>query len=188
MTREHGAGTFVTFRPRLRNNLDVNFGVTQLIRAHGLEPGVASLSMVTGSANDECVERLALRREDEVVVLERVRTADGAPVVFSRDILPRTLLQGPVELLERLEEGSLYELLERELGIVVEHGVATIRPIVASRQIAKLLDQPKNALLVFLSQVDYDLGGRPVLLSHEYHVADAFELTVVRRGPGRAAA
>jgi GntR family transcriptional regulator len=188
VTREHGAGTFVTFRPRLRNNLDVNFGVTQLIRAHGLEPGTASRSVTTEKADDECVAKLALLPSDDVVVVERVRTANGAPVVFSREVLPLRLFTSYAEARTRLGEGSLYELLERELGIVVEHGVAKIRPIKASGRVASLLEQPENALLLSVSQVDFDREGRPVLLSHDDYVADAFELTVVRRGPGRRAA
>ncbi len=36
VTRRRGAGTFATHRPRLRNNLDVNFGVTEAIRASGM--------------------------------------------------------------------------------------------------------------------------------------------------------
>src|ERR687896_843249 len=77
VTREHGAGTFVTFRPRLRNNLDVNFGVTQLIQAQGLEPGTTSLRVSTAAPDEDGVEKLALAPDDEVVVVERVRTADG---------------------------------------------------------------------------------------------------------------
>jgi GntR family transcriptional regulator len=188
VTREHGAGTFVTFRPRLRNNLDVNFGVTRLISAHGFEPGVASLTVTRTVPDDECVEKLALSRGDEIVVLERVRTADGTPVVYSREILPAPLLAGRAELLQRLGSGSLYEFFERELEIVVEHGVATLRPTQASGRIAELLDQQEGALLLLICQVDFDLEGRPVLLSYDRHVADAFELTVVRRGPGRRAA
>ncbi|MGH3030019.1 MAG: GntR family transcriptional regulator [Gaiellaceae bacterium] len=187
VTREHGAGTFVTFRPRLRNNLDVNFGVTRLILAHGLEPGVASLSVSTELPDDECSQDLAIGPDEEVAVLERTRTADGEPVAFTRDFLPVATL-GSVDLLERLGNESLYELLERELGIVIEHGVARFRPLVASARIAELLDQPEGALLLFLHQVDYDVEGRPVLVSHEYHVADVFEVAVVRRGPGKAAA
>jgi DNA-binding GntR family transcriptional regulator len=38
--------------------------------------------------------------------------------------------------------------------------------------------------LLYLRQVDYDRDGAPILLSHEHHVADAFEFSVVRRGPG----
>jgi GntR family transcriptional regulator len=187
VTREHGAGTFVTFRPRLRNNLDVNFGVTQLIRAHGLEPGVASFSVSTELPDDECAANLALGRDEEIAVLERVRTADGEPVAFTRDFLPVAILGSP-DLLERLGSESLYDLLERERGIVIGHGVAKFRPLVASERVAELLDQPEGALLLFLHQVDYDVEGRPVLIAHEYHVADAFEVAVVRRGPGRMAA
>jgi hypothetical protein len=33
--------------------------------------------------------------------------------------------------------------------------------------------------------VDYNEDGRAVLSSHEYHLADAFDFTVLRRGPGR---
>jgi GntR family transcriptional regulator len=188
VTREHGAGTFVTFRPRLLNNLDVNFGVTHLIEAQGHAPGTGSLSVATEAADEESARELRLDPGAEVYVLERVRTADGAPVAFTRDLIPVEHLQGRVELLESLGDGSLYELLEREFKLVVEHGVAKIRPLRASPRIAGLLGLPSGALLLFLSQIDYGLEGRPVLLSDEYHVADAFELTVVRRGPGRIAA
>jgi DNA-binding GntR family transcriptional regulator len=187
VTREHGAGTFVTFRPRLRNNLDVNFGVTQLIQAQGLEPGTASLRVSTAAPDEDGVEKLALAPDDEVVVVERVRTADGTPVVFSLEILPLGLVGGGANVTERLGEGSLYEFLEREVGIVVGHGVATIRPAQASARIARLLDQPVGAPLLLLCQVDYDLDGRPVMLSYDHQVADVFELTVMRRGPGRIA-
>jgi DNA-binding GntR family transcriptional regulator len=39
-------------------------------------------------------------------------------------------------------------------------------------------------LLLHVRQVDYEEFGRPILYSHEYHLADAFEFTVVRRGTG----
>src|ERR671925_2012833 len=148
VTRAHGAGTFVTFRPRLRNNLDVNFGVTQLIRAHGLEPGAVVLSLAAEVVHREWAAELALEPDEEVAVVERVRTADGTPVVFSRDVLPLKLLGGRLEVLDRLGGGSLYALLERELRIVVEHGVARIRPALASPRIAKLLPQKEGALLL----------------------------------------
>ena len=39
------------------------------------------------------------------------------------------------------------------------------------------------ALLLTLFQVDETANGRPVLVSREHHLADAFEMTVYRRGP-----
>ena len=53
-----------------------------------------------------------------------------------------------------------------------------------SRSVAGHLGIPRGALLLYLWQVDYTDEGVAVLSSHEYHLADAFEFTVLRRGPG----
>ena len=81
-------------------------------------------------------------------------------------------------------DGSLYDLLERR-GDAVEHGVVTVAPMRADRLLARRLHNRVGAMLLVLSQVDYGREGEPLLLSLEHHLADAFEFTVVRRGPGR---
>jgi DNA-binding GntR family transcriptional regulator len=184
LTRVQGAGTFVTHRPRLRNNLDVNFGVSDLIRSMGLRPGTEGARVYQARPTTEEAQRLALSDDASVRCLERVRTADDRPVVFSVDVVPSALLDARPELLEQVRQGSVYVLLERELGIAIHHGVATIRPANADGTLAARLRVPLGTLLLYILQVDYDMDGRPVLLSHEHHLADAFEITVVRRGPG----
>ena len=185
LTRTRGAGTFVTHRPRLRNNLDVNFGVTDAIRAAGMEPGSEANQAVERPASPEEARRLALQLGAPIVVVERVRTADRRPVVYSQDLMPKAVVGDRSDLLERLLGRSIYEYLERDRGIVVHHGVASFRPVKADRSVAGRLRVIKGALLLYIRQVDYDDQGQPVLLSDEYHLADAFEFTVVRRGPGR---
>ena len=180
--RARGRGTFVTYRPRLQNNLDVNFGVTEAIRQAGLVPGTEGLSVDEASASTEEARRLAVLPGDPLMVVERVRTANGRPVVYSRDILPRSLVGDHDDVFERLAGGSIYALLERDLGVVVQHGVASFEPLKADRRVATKLRVIRGALILYLRQVDYDEGGRPVLYSHEYHLAGAFDFTVVRRG------
>jgi len=183
VTRRRGAGTFATHRPRLRNNLDVNFGVTEAIRAAGMEAGTVQSELQSVRAEAEEAEALDLELGDPVLVLERVRSADGRPVVFSRDVVPAMLL--PADALGRLRDGSLYDLIEQTAGTSVEHGVVTLEPMKADRSLAQMLDVEAGELLLYLRQVDYDRAGYPMLLSHEYHLASAFEFNVVRRGPGR---
>jgi len=89
------------------------------------------------------------------------------------------------DALDRLGNGSIYDLLETAARIAIQHGVVTIEPIVADRSMAHMLKIPTGSLLLYLRQIDYDRSGDPVLLSHEYHLGDAFEFSVVRRGPGR---
>lgn len=183
VTRTRGAGTYATSRPRLRNNLDVNFGVTEAIRAAGMRAGTAVCEVSSARASAEDAEALDIAPGDATLVLERVRTADGRRVVFSRDVLSAAIV--PAETLTRLHDSSVYDLLEEVAGAAVQHGIVTLEPMRADRGLAELLDLPAGELMLYMRQVDYDRGGEPVLLSHEYHVASAFEFSVVRRGPGR---
>jgi GntR family transcriptional regulator len=106
-------------------------------------------------------------------------------VVFTRDVMPVRLLGDRPDVLRSLATGSVYETMERDLGVVIHHGVASFAPVRASKLVASKLRVARGALLLYLRQVDYDQEGRPVLSSHEHHLADAFEFTLVRRGPGR---
>ncbi|HUH06789.1 MAG TPA: GntR family transcriptional regulator [Egibacteraceae bacterium] len=188
ITRTRGVGTVVTSRTRLTNNLDVNFSVTEAIWAAGHEPGTEAVRIVTRAADEHERQLLRLPEGASVAVIERTRTADGRPVVFSRDALSSDLLLGRPDQLRGLAAESTYELLERRYGLTVHHGIATFRPMKADREVARHLRVTRGALLLYVRQVDYDENGLPLLLSHEYHLAEAFEFTVVRRGPGRRAA
>ena len=185
LRRRQGSGTFVAERPRMANSLDMNFGVTDAIRAAGMRAGIANgRHWVEPAAAGEAA-LLALEPGQDVLVLERVRTAEGNPVVLSRDVLPAGLLGDRPEVVRQLLQRSVYEVLERELGVVIHHGVARFRPVRADSSVADRLGVPRGELLLYLWQVDYATDGAPVLFSHEFHLADAFDFSVVRRGPGR---
>jgi len=183
--RMQGSGTFVTQRMRVSNSLDVNFGVTDAIRAAGMRAGINGGRHWTEPATASEAERLNIDPAEDVLVVERIRTADDKPVVLSRDVLPRKLVDGRPEVIEHMLAESIYVVLERDLGIVIQQGVANFRPVHADRSLATRLAVPQAALLLYLWQVDYAENGEPILSSHEYHLADAFNFSVVRRGPGR---
>jgi GntR family transcriptional regulator len=185
LRRRQGSGTFVAERPRMANSLDVNFGVTEAIRAAGMTAGIAhGRSWVEPAAAGEAA-LLELEPGQDVLVIERVRTAEGRPVVLSRDLFPSRLLDGHPGAVEQMLERSIYDVLERELGVVIHHGVARFRPVRADHAVAERLGVARGELLLYLWQVDYAQDGTPVISSHEFHLADAFDFTVVRRGPGR---
>jgi GntR family transcriptional regulator len=169
----------------MANNLDANFGVTDAIRASGMEPGTEQGVLRVEAASAEEAQRLDLEPGEDVVVVDRVRTADGRPVVLSRDILAMRMTGDDPSLLVKLETSSVYEVLERDLGLVIHHGLATFRPTRADGHVASRLRVARGTLLLYLRQVDFDESGAPLVSSHEHHLADAFEFSVFRRGPGR---
>jgi GntR family transcriptional regulator len=183
--RMWGSGTFVADGRRVANSLDVNFGVTDAIRAAGMEPGIAEARHWLEPASVSEASRLGLQPGSDVLVVERVRTADGRPVVLSRDILPGRLTAERPEAADEMLQRSIYDVFERDLGIAIHHGIATFRPVRADITVARRLKIPRGELLLALWQIDYAESGDAVLSSYEYHLADAFDFTVLRRGPER---
>src|SRR2546430_17285924 len=86
-----GAGTFVADGRRVTNSLDANFGVTDAIRAAGMQAGIEQAGHSMEPAAVAEAARLELQPGSAGLVVERVRTAHGKPVVPSRDILPGRL-------------------------------------------------------------------------------------------------
>jgi len=170
----------------MANSLDVNFGVTEAICSAGMKAGIAHGRHWTEPASAGEAARLGLEPGQDVVVVERVRTAEGKPVVLSRDLFPSRLVGDRARaVVEEMLQRSIYEVLERDLGIVIHHGVARFRPVRADHAVAGRLSVPRGELLLYIWQVDYADDGAAVLSSHEFHLADAFDFSVVRRGPGR---
>jgi GntR family transcriptional regulator len=183
VVRRPGVGTVKTHRPLLTNDLGLNTGVTQLIEEHGLQAGTREAAVELRDATAEEADRLDLGGGGRVWVLDRLRTADGVPVVDSRDLIPEAVLGTDKLSAEGLTGGSVYGYLS-DKGHEVHHGVASIHPVTAGAALARRLRVKRGALLLRLVQVDYDVEGDPVLLSIEHHLPDAFEFSVSRRGAG----
>lgn len=179
--RRQGSGTYVTRRPQLLNSLDTNFSYTEYIEGSGLTAGTKLLSAKASAADAETAEALGLAAGTSVVEVRRIRTADRRPAIYSVDALPADLVD-PTADREALR-GSLYRLLTAA-GHPVAHAEAVVIPIVADREISGLLDVVPGTPVQHLRQTDYDLDGRPVLRSREWHAPSVIELRVFRRGPG----
>jgi GntR family transcriptional regulator len=180
VSRRHGSGTYVTHRPTLANDLGRNFGVSSHIAATGLQPGTVEETSGTEPAPAAVAQALGVEPGEPVTCLRRVRTASGRRVVDVTDwCRPEHL---PLAELP-LEGGSIYAALAAR-GLAVHHGVAHLKPRNADDELARRLGVSTGTLLLTFEQVDTTLEGVPVLASREHHLADAFDFTVLRRGPG----
>lgn len=181
LSRRHGLGTYVTEKPKLKNNLDVNFGVTQLIRSMNMTPGNRDVRIAEQGASERVARALSLETGHPVIRLERIRTADGDPIVYSVEFLPKALLDDRNTSIRDLS-GSLYEFLS-DLGYPVHHGIAAIDSVVADQEMAHRLAVSPGVPLLHLAQVDYSEDGHPYLFSLEWYRSEALHVTVYRRGP-----
>lgn len=179
--RRQGAGTFVTSGPALRNSLDTNFSYTEYLESTGIRASKKVLDAHLVPADDEVAEELELEPGAEVVVIRRVRIAGRRPAIYSVDSLPADIVD--VKRDAKSFGGSIYKLLASR-GHVVDHARTVITPVLATAEIAGILEVGVGEPLQHLRQVDVDDGGRPVMRSLEWHVPSVIELRVYRRGPG----
>jgi GntR family transcriptional regulator len=177
LDRRHGSGTYVTYAPRTRHPLETTVSYTAMIRESGHKPSETVVSKGVRSPAEFERKRLELSKEEQVVEVERVRLAGRRPVIYSRDCIPMALLG---DRTDDALDSSLYVILEGA-GHAVARASAQLIPTLATAKLAKLLAVKRGAPLLHIDQVDYDERGRAVMLSHEWHVADAFELIVNRR-------
>ena len=181
VTRRHGVGTFVRNHPILKN-LNFNFGITEMIESAGLKAGTSHLAVLKETADEEKSQQLRVPLGTPLTTVERVRTADGRPVVFSIDTLTDTLIERAQFDPERLRTESIYKLLQNSLGQAVEYGIARLLPVTAPEHVAEKLQLPRNAITLYIVQTDYSATDEPLVYSCEYHLPDAFDFLVWRRG------
>jgi GntR family transcriptional regulator len=180
--KRRGLGTFVMERAIVKD-LSRNFGITEMISQAGYTAGMRDVHIKLDKASKMLVEKMGIPENSTMVVIERVRTANQIPVVWTRDIMPQEYLGGWMPTLSVLNQSSLYECLERYANIRIISGMASFNAVQAGREIAKKLEIQGNALLLLIDQLDSDQNQRSVLYSIEYHLTDKFNFIIHRKGP-----
>lgn len=177
ITRRHGVGTFVNPKPLFTSGIEQLYSVTDMIKQVGMEPGTIFLSSKSQVPTEEDVRRFSCDYEEEITVIERVRTANGNPVVYCIDKIPNKLF--PKE--NAYHDGSFFNILEQKNGKRITHAVTQIEPIGYHEKISPILEcDPETALLV-LKQLHFNENDEPVLFSVNYFKADKFSFHVVRK-------
>lgn len=175
--RRHGVGTFVNAKPLFMSGIEQLSSVTDMIMQAGLKPGTIFLSSSTQSPTEEDIRRFSCSPGEDIVVMERVRTANGEPVVYCIDKIPEKILP---ETFSHGEE-SIFQILEEDASRRITYAVAQIEPIGYHDKISPILEcEPETALLV-LKQMHYDDKDEPILYSVNFFKADKFSFQVLRK-------
>jgi GntR family transcriptional regulator len=180
--KRRGLGTFVMERAIVKD-MSQNFGITEMISQAGLTPGTRDFDIYLEPSSKTIAAKLDISNDSTMIVIDRIRTANDKPVVWTRDIMPQEYLGGWIPTIKELNQRSLYDCLEEYTNIRIVSGIASFNPIQANREVAEKLNIQRNDLLLLIDQVDFDKTQRPVLYSAEYHLTDKFNFIIHRKGP-----
>lgn len=177
VTRRHGVGTFVNAKPVFQAGIEELKSVTQMIRQSGKKPGTQYVSTEVLDATEK--EKRDFNQPDleHVTAIERIRTADGVPVVFCIDKAPASYVS-----LEKLrEEASIFSTIEAISEKQITYAIADIEPITYHDRIYSILQCAPDQPLLLLKQMHYTSNDEAVLYSANYFRADVFSFHVVRK-------
>jgi GntR family transcriptional regulator len=146
LRRERGRGTTVVSPSASRvyeRTLSRFYAFAWEVEARGGQQQSFVLERRIMPAEGQLRERLALEAGTEIERIVRLRTADGDPLVLETAYLPRALTSGIAAAV--LERESIYDELERLHNLRIVRARESIRPIVLSRSVAKLLHAAAGA-------------------------------------------
>jgi len=192
--RRPGIGTIVRKEHLLvRNPLETNFSVTELIKSTNSTPGIQEVKIKIIKSDSIISDKLEVEIGSPMVFKEAVRTANGRPVVYTINIFPTSILMKKErtyrELDQYLEElckaeeywESLYEALEKEYGCSVDYGIAKIIPTVATPELSKKLNVNIGSPMLLIEQVNYDVNDRALMYNQHYWIEGVVEFTIFRK-------
>jgi DNA-binding GntR family transcriptional regulator len=178
--RRKGKGTFVA-EPKIRESLAQRLtGFHQDMAEQGLTTSDEVLCLDIVPANSKVAGFLNMDAGVEVIKMRRLRHVEGMPIALVTTYLPKHLCEKVIE--GDFRDQSLYTFLERECGLVIDHGRRMIEAVVANEEEANLMQVKKGAPMVLLDSVSYLEDGTPVEYYHAVHRGDRtrFEIELVR--------
>jgi GntR family transcriptional regulator len=185
--REPGRGSYVAEPPAHRRaNRLMTF--SREMRRLGRQPSSRILARKMRMSTAQEALRLGLETGEPIIVLRRLRLADGRPMAIEEAHLDGRCAAAVMEA--DLEAGSLHEALGRA-GYVLRRGTGTITAEAAGPEDAQLLEVAERSPLLVERRVILDARGRRVEATESRYPADRYGLDVrfdVDDGaPGRAA-
>ena len=180
INRRKGKGTFVSEKKINESLVQKLMGFYQDMVDRGLKPVTKVLKHIVQPATPKIGEYLGVAPETPVFCIERLRYVEGEPILLVTTYIPYSLCPQLAEY--DLSNQSLYQVLEREFGLVISHGRRTIEAVPANKHEAQLLEVKEADPLLLLNSVTYLKNGTPLEYYHAVHRGDRsrFEVELVR--------
>lgn len=172
--RKRGHGTFRQHR-RIQRSLGSPLSFTENMRRRGLTASSTMLTFERAYPTAEDAAALDIPPRTPVVILERLRFADGVPMAIERAVIsPRV----DVVLDGSIGSQSLHNAFE-ESGHVPTRALATVSARRATKRERELLELPTSGVVMVERRVISDQEGLPLEHTETLYAADRYEFDAV---------
>lgn len=173
LRKEKGMGTFVLSRKpvALKHKLERISSFRDDLNESGLKENTVLLKKGIGDAPDHVAKALILGTNSKVVVIRRLRTGDGVPLLYEESYLPRDMFG---RILNMDLTGSMYKILSEQFDTLLARCEQTIKAVNLNPQIAKLFNLPKSSAGLYMESVTYNDNNIPIEVLCSYYRGDKY--------------
>ncbi|QOV18813.1 GntR family transcriptional regulator [Blautia liquoris] len=158
LAKKQGKGTFV-LEKKMVEDLSSPNSFTKLCQRNKKEPGGKTLLFVMEKPKEHDKRTLGLNKDEKIIHLKRIRTADNIPVMLENIYFPGHLNR---IMTEDLNDTSLYQILQEKYGIYSGNSVMEISVCVAKPEEASLLQIKRGSPCLLMEEVVYDQNNNPL--------------------------
>lgn len=179
LTSRHGVGTFVLHNTKsMKHNIAVLNSTTTIIESQGFVPGTQDVCFDRRTIQTPVVRHLGGEFSMEVLYVERVRTANGTPMIFVEDYIPYA--DGMLEDYNNFKDKGLFTFLEL-FGHQVSFSTCSIDAVLSDERLMNRLALKSPKALLKLQQTHFTTKGIAVLYSDSYFLTDELDFNLVRK-------
>ncbi|MFP4021323.1 MAG: GntR family transcriptional regulator [Halanaerobium sp.] len=180
VNRIHGVGTIIT-----RSDIPVSGGAerlksfTESIKDLDMKPGTSYIDFHWEKADEKIADDLDIKTGSLIAVIERVRTGDNKPMMYTVDKLPISII-GENFTIEEMGE-SLFVYLREQRGINLGYSELQLRAIAAEAEIAKRLNLSPESPVLAAEEKYFDKNQEPIIYCVNIFRTDLYHFKIIGR-------
>ncbi|QPS71981.1 GntR family transcriptional regulator, LSA1692 subfamily [Lactococcus garvieae] len=175
--KKKGKGAYVIEQPKIQSG---GMGLKSFTEAAKAMGKVGQTRLLHFQKLEEVPEEVvqALYTVSDFVELKRLRLLDDEPMTLEKLYFSEQLIIGATE---KELTGSLFSMIEKKVEIGYSH--QEIEAILATEELAKLLEVKVNSPIFRVHSTAFSLDARPILYDISYYRADkySFKNTLIRQ-------
>lgn len=176
--RKAGRGTFVA-QPAVTQDLKTLVGFAEAIAAMGDNPSFRLVQARFVPASRALAGRLGTFGTGQVLEIERVFLADHTPIALGVAYYPKEIGQRLIR--EDLNQVWVLQIIEEDMGILVDRAYEEIGASVATPRQAKHLEIEPGEPILTLERVTYRVGDIPIEWGVGFCRADLYRYRIWRQ-------
>lgn len=172
----NGVGTYVNSRLAvIENPLSKLQSLGEMINNAGYKESETDVTIYRKKAEADWQAKLGAT--EDMLVMERTRTADGQKVAFYYNIIPESIVGTS---LDEGFSGAIFDFFTHKLGIKIAYAITEICAVNPENDLDSLAIKHLGSEILLLKQLHFDENDKPIFYSLDYLKNSVFKLFIKR--------